>query len=794
MTLSEFFLTFGLLLLSLTQTARAIEIDRPFIAESWTLAPGSVFELLAVPSTDLQYTWSLTRADGTFMQADRGPLFRERFVESGDYALKAEATAANLAPFTNRTFVIHVVPGAPPVATGSSVGSLVTTDVPVDGNGVIVLSEERKTLLFTGVAGSSQLSLDFDASKDANGDGDPTNDADSRGTFFESDGSPLRIWLTDAPADRTITVRGVSAAGPQTQTLRIASFSTPPPSSATPPLLAPTELEVIQIEDRGGGTFAFSVKEGSVSAEGRALLFLWDFGDGRQSMLDHPVHTYAANGQYAVSLRARDLTTTQEVFAVTGTLPVNTIVAPASSGASSSSVTSQQYSVSSQSSSGAQPASSGMWKLIITIVVVLLLAVLVGFGIVTLLGRVVRRKLDTPLESAPKAKAPPKKSSPTPSLDQAPPMPVIDVAPMAGTPPKPATPASTKSILEPSKIETLSFQEEQAPSWLRQGHEEAKKRGLSVTSAAPPQSISTDVAPQPAAPSLAVRSSEEAKEAPAPSPSVTPTAPVEPEPPAETEERTLPPWLTEVPPEEEVPASAPTEPRAVPAPAPSESSPPPPPSTPPQSVSTDVAPPLPSPPPAPPTLEPSKPAPTKPPITPPPALVKPAEQKPAMTTPAPSATPVQETKPPADEESEEEEKGELTPAERERRRKKRARYRANKRQRESSSAEATGDKTADREETIQGSTPQEKHPSAEITPQPTAVTPEPPTPKQKSEPPAPEKSNMPPPPVTSTAGKQENQKPKTNNEQLSASAEQDAPIAIIRAENLGKEQKNPKKS
>ncbi|MDO8468343.1 MAG: PKD domain-containing protein [Candidatus Peribacter sp.] len=711
--------------------ALAIEQDQPFLMESWTLAPGSVFEILAVPdASDRQIAWSLTKGDGSFVQADRGPLFRERFAEAGDFLLRGEVTAADQTPITQRTFAIHIVPGTPVPATGSG-ESFIETNPPFDANGIAVIGTDLQTILVRTQPGAVQSSIDVNGSVDANGDGDAANDNDSRGTFFEADGSALRLWFTDGMTQRTLTVRGNGPGGPVTQTIRLYAGSAPVQTPEQNPIPSPSGLENVHIEDRGNGTFAFSVDASALSTEGRAILLYWDFGDGQQSMLDRPVHTYAQNGQYTIMLQARDLATTEEVLRITGLLPVENVKpAEQSSGAQVSSA------VSSASSSAPAVASRFNLRSIATIGGGLLLAILVGFAAVTLVGKLVQRKLDQEPPAPPKGR-PTKKSPPSagfPSLDQAaplsvttdaaPPMPVIDVSPAPHVEEEPETPTAeplpAKEAIEtgPAKLSELTFQEEEAPSWLKQGHDEAEKRGQTVSTALPAPEVPKQEVETPAKP-------------------------------AGRENRPLPPWLEPAAPdivETPVPPPAPVTPPPAPAPV----APP----APPSASAPEPAPVM-------------APAPAPVPVTPPPAPVTPP---PPAAPSAPPPAPVQKTAaatplPPT------EEKKELSEAERERRRKKRARYRANKKSREDA---------AEQTETPQA-------PSPAVEPKPAPPKPAESARVKKTEP-------APPPLPEPLPAKKASSSAKATEDKPEDREETDAPIAIIRADNISQDQKNKKKS
>jgi len=622
---SSFWLFLSTLITSLCviSSVQALEIDQPFLRETWNLSTGSVFEIIAFPSTtDREYTWSLTKADGLFVQADRGPLFRERFAEAGEFLLKGEVIASNRAPITERTFAIRVENGTATASGTLAANNLVQTQPPTTTSGVIPIEGNQQTILLQALPEVTNLTVDLDSTLDSNGDGDLTNDDDSRGTFFAAQGSTLRVWFTDNHMNRTITIRGLTPTGTQTQTVRLSTGNAEPepvtPSSEV--LQNPAGLEMIQIISQGSGTYAFSVDESTLITAEKPLLLQWDFGDGKQSLLDRPVHTYAGNGQYTVSLKARDLNTIQEVLSVAGILSVDTIAPPfvPSSASSISEASSSTAASTSSQESGPSIFSRIPFSLIAIIVGALLLAVLVGFILMTVIGRLLRQHGDARPTKAKTSAAPnAKKPSGLPSLDQeAPPMAVIDVSPEESQRPAPAikneTPRETKvaekESAKESATEDLVFQEEQAPAWLKQGHDEAKKRGQTPKSPPP--------APLQGPPISEV----------SPSPSIQKPSPL-PEQSPRKDDRPLPPWLQES-------ATTPPPPTPTPEPAPV-----PPPPLPPPSPKLE-----PAPVPAPPELTP---APITSPTPPLPKITPRAPQTQPVSSPAPSPAALAPLKPTA---------------------------------------------------------------------------------------------------------------------------------------------------
>lgn len=714
--------------------AHALNQDQPFLQETWNVAPGTVLEILAFPSTtDRQYSWSLTRADGTFVQADRGPLFRERFVESGDFQLRAEITDVLHAPVAARNFTVHVATLSATGSGSANESSFVRTDPPAGPLGVIPIDPQSQTILFSPLPGSANLTADLDAAVDTNGDGDPANDDDSRGTFFASDGSPLRIWYYDGKSDRTIAIRGSTAAGAQLAVLRVSADGGAPAESPKQPVQEPVAgLDSVIITDTGSGSFRFAVDERVLSPADRSLLFLWDFGDGHQSMLDRPAHTFAGNGQYAVSLKARDLRTGTEVLNVTGLLSVQTVVPPfipPAGGSGASSAT---------SSEPAEPGALSRWiaainfRLVGIIVLILVPVIIAGITLMTVISKMAQRATLSGSKSSKPSASSATRPAELPSLDQqAPPMEVIDIAPTRHEEPMPPPPSGETGPSEPE----LVLREEQAPAWLKAG----------LSHATPP--------PEPR------------QESAAPSP---------PLPPQTGERRPLPPWLQE----QQTPTPPPPPPPPPPQPAPAAEPPAEPPSQipgPADEMELPTAPVAPGSP-AMAAASVSEPQPKEPSVSVPPPILE-REQE-AETHEGGTESEKENGEQRREEgEAEKEPPKELTEAERERRRRKRARYRANKKAREEAVAQqdAPAVNTTQTEKDSPVSAP--PVPAVPMNPAPAAPAEKPiaPSPHQKKE----SKKVLSLTDLGTAETKEE---------------EADAPIAIIRAENLGQEKNDEKAS
>ncbi|HRN61905.1 MAG TPA: proprotein convertase P-domain-containing protein [Luteimonas sp.] len=127
----------------------------------------------------------------------------------------------------------------------------------------------------------------------------PTNHVDWYGRVFTSwagggsDSSRLSNWL-DPVATGAMFIDGLDST-PTDPTLPVAGFS-----------WAADELTV---------TFTNTSTD-----DGATLDYAWDFGDGNSSTDEHPVHTYAADGSYSVSLTVTDADSNTDTHSATVTV------------------------------------------------------------------------------------------------------------------------------------------------------------------------------------------------------------------------------------------------------------------------------------------------------------------------------------------------------------------------------------------------------------------------------------------------------------------------------------------
>lgn len=106
-----------------------------------------------------------------------------------------------------------------------------------------------------------------------------------------TEANPVHVYQTDGVFSVSLTVSGPGGAHTTTQQHLI-----------TVTLGGPT---VRFAADKTQGPLPFTVQFSDLSTPGGAPItaWLWNFGDGATSTLQHPVHTYNTAGSYAVSLR-----------------------------------------------------------------------------------------------------------------------------------------------------------------------------------------------------------------------------------------------------------------------------------------------------------------------------------------------------------------------------------------------------------------------------------------------------------------------------------------------------------
>ncbi len=651
--------------------------------ESISLALGDIFEI--IPSTRLanpEFSWILTQ-DRNFIQAERSPLFRYRFIEPKTYTLIGSIQSGDQSQVIQRTFTIDVLPrsasgsaSAASMASGSA-ATLVYTLPVTNSQGKAVLAKGRETLKIIPKNGDAKpLTLDTNLRQDTDGDGSPANDIDNQDTFFRTDATPLYLWLTSLTESQSIDITAPSGpSGGTRQTIEVMTeeyaglqgFSTSPISIVMTPVSA-TEFD-----------FAATV---DASVASPSLLYQWDFGDGEESLLTNPRHAYASPGNYSVTLRVRNLETGKDI----GSISTN-VDASAASDASRSS--GDAASSAPATDEGAAGGITGVLLAAIPYALLLAISLMIGTVGVFLFGKMKKKtsisdtfaSMEAKIVDQPAAaKNPPpleiKKSAPAASVAKpdvpkqavatapaaakpaAPQMPKPPVAPSAPKPAPPSDPQPPKPAAPQTPSQEPTVNPDNAPDWLKKGMTTAQP----VSPAQPAAPAQVAQQPKPQAPAVP----QPPKAPVAPAVPTAPKAPVVPQAPVTPVIPKPPAPVVPQPPKPVAPVtpSAPATPvtPAIPKPVPPPPAPPKPPVAP---APAPVPPTVPAPPAIPVTpmasaTLPTPPAPVIPaaPATPPviPAAPVPTVQAPVvMTPPSPIApvtpAPVAPTAPPAPQQS-----------------------------------------------------------------------------------------------------------------------------------------------
>lgn len=593
--------------------------------ESITLFVGDVFEILPVHNlSGATTTWILTQ-DRTFIEATRENVFRKRFITPGRYTLYGEIVSGDQSERYTRTFQLDYkarTPGEVVVApTTGSAATLVTTTPLQDSNQRVVLPVGQQVFRLNPVSPDVKpLTADTDLERDTDNDGNTQNDFDTTGTFFQTDATPLHVWLTEATGEHELSVTANVNGSAVVQKLETIDEDTAKERGL---VQSPVNVEIIQT---GGRSYSFkaNVDVDDISAP---LLYNWEFGDGQQSLLASPTHEYASDGTFNVTLRVRNLTDGKEIATYNKTINVTPSTV-------SSAVSSQNASEQTTEPDPEDETNEGALSLgtILMLGGVFLGSVLAGVLVIFVLSKFRRKSMSVSdtieaMEQSILQKDKDVKSAPTLSI--APP-------PAAS---KPATPPvevaqreQDRATSNPVTDKPLKVEEKNAPAWLKGG-----LSGNATPAAQPKPTPAPQVAQQPQAPKPVTPPSAPK---PVPTPKPTPTPQAKPA-------AAVPAWLQQTPPSVAPQAPATPAPKpATPAPqvaqtpaVPKPVTPPPAPVAPPKPATPPPAPKQPTPapivtPPAPAPVAPKPVQPAAPAITPVPVPVP---------TPAPAATPVAPT-------------------------------------------------------------------------------------------------------------------------------------------------------
>ena len=294
--------------------------------ETLNVSIGSIFEIQAAIENTATANWVLTE-NGKFIEASREHVFRTRFSREGTYVLSVEVdTHGNT---IERIFTLEVRARRPEdamIADGSK--GIVTFD-PVLTNNQIDISTTKQVVTITPVrADVKVLAIDLDTSVDSNDDGNTENDEDTKNTLFRSEGNPLRIWFVNGQSKNIRFGALLEDSKTTFQSISVGSINSPQPPSQIPnsvqepttTLDANTDFKILVLKS-DNGEVQYALRRPVDETE--PILLLWDFGDGTQSMLDRPIHSYPKSGRYDVTVEMRNLRTGTVIGTIQDSLMVN---------------------------------------------------------------------------------------------------------------------------------------------------------------------------------------------------------------------------------------------------------------------------------------------------------------------------------------------------------------------------------------------------------------------------------------------------------------------------------------
>jgi hypothetical protein len=342
-----------------------------------------------------QFSWILTK-DRQFQGAQRTPLFQMRPTIVGSYVLDVSVQDPVASQNDYRAFNISVTDPSglplPPPPDQSVLKAILQTE-PVSIGNTVYLPPQGGLIALDPAASSGIVSaykLDLNTAVDSDGNGNPSDDNDTQGSLFERSGNRIWFYMLPGSSARSIalTVEDASHGTKDTLILNV-TFAVAPVNTGTPPPTqtqnGPLQAEVTDLTAR------FHAALGTDVTQGKELLSQWKFGDGARSLLDSPIHTYAAGGTYTVALTVRNIANGEIVFTGTSTLSVSGPAVPVPASSSSSS---------SASSNGGTKTSFGIGAFLkVAMIIILLLAFAIGlYALLTWLKRRTTGSLQQTLE------------------------------------------------------------------------------------------------------------------------------------------------------------------------------------------------------------------------------------------------------------------------------------------------------------------------------------------------------------------------------------------------------------
>ena len=255
---------------------------------------GETFEILPFHSLqNPRFSWIMMQ-EKKFMERTESPIFRTRFTEVGTYTLNVEVTSEDGGTKIRRVFEIDV--GKPAEPQNENEDVLVTLDPKTDGQS-ITLSHGKSVVLLLPTKKVRMLAIDHKPSLDTNGDGNTKNDDDAADTSFGTEGSPLYLWFASPITSESIIIHTDG---------KIQEFFVVSPEFSRSGEEDNGNVHINAVSSTGRNIlFSAEFTEGQKPES--PFLFYWNFGDGKESLLENPTHQYSIDGEYDVQLTIRNL-------------------------------------------------------------------------------------------------------------------------------------------------------------------------------------------------------------------------------------------------------------------------------------------------------------------------------------------------------------------------------------------------------------------------------------------------------------------------------------------------------
>jgi hypothetical protein len=378
-----FWLYLGLILTPISEVAHA-QIGKEVVS----FTAGEVFEIIAYSQLQSpEYSWVLTK-DNQLRQASQSPAFSIRLSEAGNYILKGTIISTVDKETVERFFFIRVTEPSVP----NTIGEGIQISPPLNERNAIILDESSQLITIKTFSQSSNgYIVDLDTTQDTNNDSIPNNDQYAAGTLFSTTGTPLYVWITN-PLQDSIRIQSID-------NVHSTQFTVFNQDSYTAYALEQKKNEeqnpAIRITRFSPTQFGFSIDPEGKPWRDEPVLFMWNFGDGKESIHDTPIHSYVASDiktESTIRVHVRSLTSGEIIETLTTKIQLDALEVATQTGSSVISQSSQSsintsdaspssiaIASSTSSTNSEQNNTNSSLGMIIKVLLVILASVFVGF-------------------------------------------------------------------------------------------------------------------------------------------------------------------------------------------------------------------------------------------------------------------------------------------------------------------------------------------------------------------------------------------------------------------------------